>query len=195
MKTKVKEEPLCYQVLFNKPLFMKPENKNIYGFRVLVDEENKDHFTDKELMEYTVEQVIGKCLFQAIHDGSFEGHKGDIWIDRDGNDYLGGGYQTRLYCYDAAIENGMNYRYDLVYAPCESEEGDNYWITDPTDYFECRAMMDEDDYKFGKNQWLENYNRLQRRRSLLTGITISRTNILDYDLQEVMKEEWLGIYG
>ena len=27
MKTKVKEEPLCYQVLFNKPLFMKPENK------------------------------------------------------------------------------------------------------------------------------------------------------------------------
>ena len=42
MKTKVKEEPLCYQVLFNKPLFMKPENKNIYGFRVLVDEENKD---------------------------------------------------------------------------------------------------------------------------------------------------------
>ena len=86
----------------------------------------------------------------------------------------------------------MNYRYDLVYAPCESEEGDNYWITDPTDYFECRAMMDEDDYKLGKNQWLENYNRLQRRRSLLTGITISRTNILDYDLQEIMKEEWLG---
>ena len=42
MKTKVKEEPLCYQVLLNKPLFMKPENKNIYGFRVLVDEENKD---------------------------------------------------------------------------------------------------------------------------------------------------------
>ena len=78
MKTKVKEEPLCYQVLFNKPLYMKPENKYIYGFRVLVDEENKDHFSDKEFMEYTVEQVMGKCLFQAIHDGSFEGHKGDI---------------------------------------------------------------------------------------------------------------------
>jgi hypothetical protein len=55
--------------------------------------------------------------------------------------------------------------------------------------------MDEDDYKLGKNQWLENYNRLLKRRGLLTGITISRTDILDYDLQEVMKEEWLGIYG
>ena len=185
-------DSLCYQILFNKPLFIEPEHKYIYGFRVLIDEANINHFSDKEMMQYTVEEVFGKCLFQAMHDGYFEGGEDNIWIDRDGNEYQGGGIQTRLYSYDATIQNRMNYRGDLIYAHFEGKvkKNENYWITDPHDYFISRAIMEEDDYKLGKNQWLENYNRLLKRRGLLAGITISRTNILDYDLQELMKEEW-----
>lgn len=64
-------------------------------------------------MRYIVEAIFGKCLFQVIHDGSFGGKDDKILIDLEGNEYKYG-VQTQLYCYDACLENMMNYRCDLV---------------------------------------------------------------------------------
>lgn len=186
METKVKRDPLCYQVLFNKPL-LNTEGIYIYGFRIKESEINA--FSGKLLMEYVVEAIFGKLLFKAIHRGSFEREKDEIWIDFDGNEYKYG-VQTRLYSYDATVDNVMNYRYDMVYASCENEEGENYWITDPLLYFEEKARMEADDHKQGKNQWMENYYRIQNRRMVLSKITVDRSENLDYDIQEIIKEEW-----
>lgn len=186
MDTKVKREPLCYQVLFNRPL-LNTENKYIYGFRLKVDEVKT--FSEKLLMEYLVEGVFGKLIFKVIHHGSFDGELDKIWIDLEGNEYKYGN-QTRLYCYDATVENMMNYRWDTVYASCENEEGEDYWITDPQDYFYCKAKMDIDDIKQGKNQWAENFFKIKSRRELQSKITVDRTENLDYDIQEIIREEW-----
>ena len=140
-------------------------------------------------MEYVVEAIFGKLLFKAIHCGSYEGEKDKIWIDLDGNEYKYG-TQTRLYSYDATVDNMMNYRYDMVYASCENVERENYWITDPLLYFEEKARMDADDHKQGKNQWMENYYRIQNRRMVLSKITIDKSENLDYDIQEIIREEW-----
>ena len=186
METKVKRDPLCYQVLFNKPL-LNTEGTYIYGFRIKESEINT--FSEKLLMEYVVEAIFGKLLFKAIHCGSYEGEKDKIWIDLDGNEYKYG-TQTRLYSYDATVDNMMNYRYDMVYASCENAERENYWITDPLLYFEEKARMDADDHKQGKNQWMENYYRIQNRRMVLSKITIDKSENLDYDIQEIIREEW-----
>ena len=186
MDTKIKRDTLCYQILFNKPL-LNAENKYIYGFRMKVDEVKT--FSEKLLMEYLVESVFGKLIFKAIHHGSFEGDLDQIWIDLDGNEYEYG-TQTRQYCYDAAVENMLNYRYDLVYASCKSEDGENYWITDGADYFYWKARMDADDHKQGKNQWMENYYRIETRRKVLSKVTVDKSENLDYDLQELIMGEW-----
>lgn len=185
MDRKVKNDSLYYQVLFNKPLLMTKE-KYIYGFRMKVSE----NFTEKRLLRYVVEAVFGKCLFEEIHNGSFKGKIDEIWIDKEGNEYNGYGIQTRLYCYDATVANRINYRCDLVYAPCESENEENYWITDPHEYFEQKAKMDEDDHKQGRNQWMENYYRIRGRWKMLSTTTMNRSENLDYDLQELIKQEW-----
>jgi hypothetical protein len=184
----VKKDELCYQILFNKPL-LKAKDEYIYGFRVKVSE----NFTEKRLLRYIVEAIFGKCLFESLHDGSFEGEIDEIWIDKEGNEYKGYGIQTRLYCYDATVANKMNYRCDLVYAPCESEDGEDYWITAPDKYFKEKAKWDEDDHKLGKNQWMENYLRIKSRREVLSMVTPNRTENLDYDIQELIKEEWSNV--
>lgn len=188
MDRKVKNDSLCYQVLFNKPL-LKAKDEYIYGFRLKVSE----NFSEKRLLRYIVEAIFGKCLFESLHDGSFEGEIDEIWIDKEGNEYKGYGIQTRLYCYDATVANKMNYRCDLVYAPCESEDGEDYWITAPDKYFKEKAKWDEDDHKLGKNQWMENYLRIKSRREVLSMVTPDRTENLDYDIQELIKEEWRDI--
>lgn len=188
MDRKVKNDSLYYQVLFNKPLLMTKE-KYIYGFRMKVSE----NFTEKRLLRYVVEAVFGKCLFEEIHNGSFEGEIDEIWIDKEGNEYNGYGIQTRLYCYDATIANLMNYRYDLIYAPCGSENEENYWITDPNEYFKEKAKMDEDDHKQGRNQWMEHYYQIRARWKMLSTITMNRSENLDYDIQELIKEEWRDV--
>ena len=81
------------------------------------------------------------------HEGVFEGENDEIWIDKEGNEYNGYSIQTRLYSYDATVENMMNYRCDLVYANCENEKGETYWITDTAEYFDCKAKADADDHK------------------------------------------------
>jgi hypothetical protein len=191
MGRREKNDSLCYQILFNKPL-LNAENKYIYGFRIKVDEVKT--FSEKLLMEYLVEGVFGKLIFKVLHHGDFEGDLDKIWIDLEGNEYKYGN-QTRLYCYDATVENMMNYRCDTVYANCENKEGENYWITDATEYFHLKAKMDADDHKQGKNQWMENYYRIQNRRMVLSKITANKDENLDYDIQELIMSEWTVVKG
>ena len=192
MDRKVKNDSLCYQVLFNKPLLY--ESKLIYGFRIKEDELEQKPFSEKTLLEYIVEGVFGKILFRTIHRGSFEGRSDGIWTDLEGNEYKYG-VQTRLYSYDATVDNIMNYRWDLVYADCENEDGEDYWITDPQDYFYWKAKMDIDDIKQGKNQWAENFFKIKSRRDLQSKITVNRAENLDYDMQEIIREEWFDTKG
>ena len=191
MDTQLKRDDLCYQILFNKPLW-DSDDTYIYGFRIKVSEVK--NYTEKLLFEYIVEHVFGKLLFKNIHRGSFEGKLDKIWIDLDGNEYKYGN-QTRLYCYDATVENMMNYRWDLVYANCENKDGEDYWITDPQDYFYWKAKMDIDDIKQGKNQWAENFFKIKSRRELQSKITVNRSENLDYDIQEIIREEWFDERG
>ena len=180
-----KNDNLRYQILFNRPL-QKTKDEYIYGFRLKVNE----NFSEKRLLRYIVEAIFGKCLFQEIHKGSFEGEDDKIWIDKEGNEYNGYSIQTRLYSYDATVENMMNYRCDLIYAPSESENEEHYWITAPNEYFKEKAKWDEDDHKQGKNQWMENYYRIRARWKMLSTATMNRGENLDYDIQELIKEEW-----
>ena len=191
MDTQLKRDDLCYQILFNKPL-LDSDDTYIYGFRIKVSEVK--NYTEKLLFEYIVEHVFGKLLFKNIHRGSFEGKLDKIWIDLEGNEYSYGN-QTRLYCYDATVENMMNYRWDLVYANCENKDGEDYWITDPQDYFYWKAKMDIDDIKQGKNQWAENFFKIKSRRELQSKITVNRSENLDYDIQEIIREEWFDERG
>ena len=184
----VKNDNLRYQILFNRPL-QKTKDEYIYGFRLKV----RENFTEKRLLRYIVEAIFGKCLFQEIHDGSFEGEDDEIWIDKEGNAYNGYGVQTRLYSYDASVENMMNYRCDLIYAPSEGKNEEHYWITDPHEYFKEKAKWDEDDHKQGKNQWMENYYRIRARWKMLSTTTMNRSENLDYDIQEIIKAEWSDV--
>ena len=179
---------LAYQVLFNKPLRL-TESKLIYGFRIKENRLEHKPFSEKRLLEYIVEGIFGKILFNDIHHGDFKGDLDEIWIDLEGNEYKYG-VQTRLYSYDASLENGMNYRWDLVYANCENEDGEDYWITDPQDYFDCKARMDTDDMRQGKNQWLENYLRIKSRKEVLSYVTVKSSENLDYDIQQFINNEW-----
>lgn len=179
---------LVYQVLFNKPLRL-TESKLIYGFRIKENRLEHKPFSEKRLLEYIVEGIFGKILFNDIHHGDFKGDLDEIWIDLEGNEYKYG-VQTRLYSYDASLENGMNYRWDLVYANCENEDGEDYWITDPQDYFDCKARMDTDDMRQGKNQWLENYLRIKSRKEVLSYVTVKSSENLDYDIQQFINNEW-----
>ena len=184
----VKNDNLRYQILFNRPL-QKTKDEYIYGFRLKVNE----NFSEKRLLRYIVEAIFGKCLFEMKHEGSFEGENDEIWIDKEGNEYNGYSIQTRLYSYDASVENMMNYRCDLIYAPSEGKNEEHYWITDPHEYFKEKAKWDEDDHKQGKNQWMENYYRIRARWKMLSTTTMNRSENLDYDIQEIIKAEWSDV--
>lgn len=64
---------LVYQVLFNKPLRL-TESKLIYGFRIKENRLEHKPFTEKRLMEYIVEGIFGKIIFNDIHHGDFKGN-------------------------------------------------------------------------------------------------------------------------
>lgn len=160
------------------------ESKLIYGFRIKENRLEHKSFSEKRLLEYIVEGIFGKILFNDIHHGDFKGELEDIWIDLEGNEYKYG-VQTRLYSYDATVANNMNFRCDLVYA----EDGEDYWITDSNQYFEEKAKMDMDDMKQGRNQWLENYLRIKSRKEVLSYITVKSRANLDYDIQVLIKKE------
>ena len=80
----VKNDNLRYQILFNRPL-QKTKDEYIYGFRL----KGSENFSEKRLLRYIVEAIFGKCLFESLHDGSFEGEDDEIWIDKEtGVNYL-----------------------------------------------------------------------------------------------------------
>jgi hypothetical protein len=192
MDKKVNKDSLCYQILFNKPLRI-IRSKYIYGFRIKEDTLERKPFSEKTLLEYVVEGIFGKLLFKEYHRGSFEGVSDKIWIDLEGNEYKYG-VQTQLYCYDASLENLMNYRCDLVYADFGSGSSESDWITDPLIYFEEKARMDADDHKQGKNQWMQNYYRIKAQKEVLSYITVKSRANLDYDIQVLIKKECGNVY-
>ena len=116
MDKNVKNYCRCYQVLFNKPLRM-TDSKLIYGFIIKDDELIHKPLSDKQLLRYIVEGIFGKCIFQEMHKGSFTGENDMIWIDREGNEYKECTVQTRLYSYDAALGEKMNFHRTAMITP------------------------------------------------------------------------------
>lgn len=189
MDKNIKTYSLCYQVLFNKPLRL--NSKFIYGFRIKEDELKHKPISKTMLLEYIVECIYGKVLFELLHRGSFKGRFEEIWIDLQGNEYREGSDQTRLYCYDATVVAKMNFRCDTVYV----EAGEDYWITDPLQYFKLKAIQDEEDHKRGKNQWMENYLRIKSRRDVTSNIIEKSSENLDFYKQELINEVWVDMDG
>ena len=185
----VKRDSLCYQVLFNKPIRL--NSKFIYGFIIKEDELKHKPISKKMLLEYIVECIYGKVLFELLHRGSFKGRFEEIWIDLQGNEYREGSDQTRMYSYDATVVAKMNFRCDTVYV----EDGADYWITDPLQYFKLKAIQDEEDHKQGKNQWMENYLRIKSHRDVLSNIIAKSSENLDFYKQELINEVWFDMDG
>ena len=168
-----------YQILFNRPL--QYEDRVIYGVRVACDEGKA-----KRLMDYAVE-IIGQWCFTKKHGGKIEDF--NKWIDRDGNIY-GSCVSRQLYAYTAALATQTYFRIDewMVDDNCDIENEVD--ITDPTEYFNTRCVLEEDDYKTGYNGWLQVYQKLVLRYNRLT--QLGQTNnemLLDYDEQEMLGAE------
>ena len=173
-----------YQVLFNKPLQFNDEV--IYGFRVPYDKDKAKH-----LMEYAVEWLIAQWCFMQKHGGKIEDKT--KWIDRDGNIYSSWA-SRQLYAYTAALATQTYFRIDEWWVDdnnCDIES--EVEITDPTEYFNTRCVLEEDDYKTGYNGWLQVYQKLLSRYQTLTQISSTHTDMLDYDEQEMLGEEDLNL--
>ena len=168
------------QVLFSRPL--QYEDGVIYGVRVPYDKDKAKH-----LMEYAVEWLIGKWCFEQRHGGNVEDFT--KWIDRDGNIY-GSRSSRKLYAYTAALATQTYFRIDewMVDDNCDIEK--EVEITDATEYFNTRCLLDEQDYKTGYNGWLQVYQKLLSRYRTLTQLAPSHNEMqLDYDEQEMLGEE------
>ena len=164
----------CFQVLFNRPLQF--EDGVLWGVRLPYDERSK------YIIDYTVD-LIGQGCFTQKHGGKIE----DIskWTDRNGNIYdlvL----STRLYSYTAALDTKTYFRIDewWVEDDCDLESGVE--MTDKTEYFNTRCVLQEQDYKTGYNGWLQVYQKLVSKYQ--TQLILVHTEvILDYDEQEKMR--------
>ena len=165
-----------FQVLFSRPLQF--EDGVLYGFRVPCDKEKAKH-----LMEYAVEWLIGKWCFEQKHGGKVENI--NKWIDASGDIYSSWG-STRLYSYTAALATQTYFRIDewMVDDNCNLENGVE--ITDPTEYFNTRCLLEEQDYKTGCNGWLQIYQKLVSKYHTLTQLGHIHTGMfsLNYDEQD-----------
>ena len=173
-----------YQVLFSRPL--QYEDKVIYGMRVACDEGKAKRLTD-----YAVE-IIGQWCFTQKHGGEII-EDFTKWVDANGNTYEHRS-SRQLYAYTAALATQTYFRIDewMVDDICDIEN--EMEITDPTEYFNTRCVLEEDDYKTGYNGWLQVYQRLLSRYNRLTQISSTHTDmLLDYDEQEMLGEEDLGL--
>ena len=168
------------QILFNRPLQF--EDKVIYGVRVPYDKDKAKH-----LMEYAVEWLIAKWCFTQKHGGKIEDFK--KWVDRDGNIYESR-LSRQLYAYTAALATQTYFRIDEWRVDDDCDLLNEVEITDPTEYFNTRCHLEEQDYKTGYNGWLQVYQRLLSRYNRLTlqGQTNNEMQ-LDYDEQEMLGEE------
>ena len=169
-----------YQILFNHPL--QYEDKVIYGVRVACDEGKA-----KRLMEYAVE-IIGQWCFTQKHGGEIiEDYT--KWVDANGNIYKSRS-SRQLYAYTAALATQTYFRIDEWRVDDDCDLQNEVEITDPTEYFSTRCLLEEDDYKTGYNGWLQVYQRLLSRYNTLTQITSTHNGLLlDYDEQEMLGAE------
>jgi hypothetical protein len=164
----------CFQVLFNHPLQF--EDGVLWGVRLPYDERSK------YIIDYTVD-LIGQWCFTQKHGGKIE----DIskWTDRNGNIYdlvL----STRLYSYTAALDTKTYFRIDewWVEDDCDLESGVE--MTDKTEYFNTRCVLQEQDYKTGYNGWLQVYQKLVSKYQIQLSLVHTEV-LLDYDEQEKMR--------
>ena len=173
-----------YQILFNRPL--QYEDKAIYGVRIACDEGKA-----KRLMDYAVE-IIGQWCFTQKHGGKIT-EDFTKWVDANGNIYEPRS-SRQLYAYTAALATQTYFRIDewMVDDNCDIEN--EMEITDPTEYFNTRCILEEDDYKTGYNGWLQVYQKLLSRYQTLTQISSTHTDmLLDYNEQEMWGEEDLNL--
>ena len=173
-----------YQILFNRPLQI--EDKVIYGVRVACDKDKA-----KRLWDYAVE-IIGQWCFTQKHGGKIT-EDFTKWVDANGNIY-GSRSSRKLYAYTAALATQTHFRIDewMVDDICDIEN--EMEITDPTEYFNTRCLLEDDDFKTGYNGWLQVYQKLLSRYNRLT--LLGQTNnemLLDYDEQEMLGEEDLNL--
>ena len=171
----------CFQVLFNRPLQF--EDGVLYGVRVPYDKVKA-----KRLMEFATEWFISRWCFTQKHGGKIEDKT--KWIDRDG--YIYKSWSSRqLYAYTAALATQTYFRIDEWWVDDECDLQNDVEITDPTEYFSTRCLLEEQDYKTGYNGWLQVYQKLVSRYHTLTQISSTHTGmLLDYDEQESM--EWMS---
>ena len=173
-----------FQVLFNRPL--QYEDGVIYGVRVACDKDKA-----KRLMDYAVE-IIGQWCFTQKHGGKIIDDF-TKWIDINGNTHSSRS-STRLYSYTAALATQTYFRIDewMVDDNCDIENEVD--ITDPTEYFNTRCLLEEQDCKTGYNGWLQVYQKLLSRYHTLTQISPAHNEMqLDYDKQEMWGEEDLSL--
>ena len=165
-----------FQVLFNRPL--QYEDEVIFGVRVPYDKDKAKHLT-----EYAVEWLIAQWCFMQKHGGKIEDKT--KWIDRDGNIYSSWA-SRQLYAYTAALATQTYFRIDEWWVDDECDLDNDVEITDQTEYFNTRCILEEQDYKTGYNGWLQIYQKLVARYHTLTQISSAHTDMdkLDYDDQE-----------
>ena len=165
-----------YQVLFSRPLQF--EDKVIYGVRVACDERKA-----KRLMDYAVE-IIGQWCFTQKHGGEIT-EDFTKWVDANGNIYKSRS-SRQLYAYTAALATQTYFRIDewIVDDNCDLENEAE--ITDQTEYFNTRCLLEEQDYKTGFNGWLQVYQKLVAKYQTLTQLGHIHNGMfkLDYDEQE-----------
>ena len=169
-----------FQVLFNRPL--QYEDEVIFGVRVPYDKDKAKH-----LIEYAVEWLIAQWCFMQKHGGKIEDKT--KWIDRDGNIYSSWA-SRQLYAYTAALATQTYFRIDEWWVDDECDLDNDVEITDQTEYFNTRCILEEDDYKTGYNGWLQIYQRLLTMYNRLTLLGQTNNDMqLDYDEQELWGEE------
>ena len=167
----------CFQILFNRPL--QYEDGVIYGVRVACDKDKA-----KRLMDYAVE-LIGQWCFTQKHGGKIIDDF-TKWIDINGNTHSSRS-SIRLYSYTAALATQTYFRIDEWMVDdnnCDIEK--EVEITDATEYFNTRCLLEEQDYKTGCNGWLQIYQKLVSKYHTLTQLALVHTDMfkLDYDDQE-----------
>ena len=142
-------------------------------------------------MEYAVEWLIGQWCFRQKHGGKIENFA--KWIDRDGNIYSSRS-SRQLYAYTAALATQTYFRIDEWWVDDDCDLENDVEMTDQTEYFNTRCLLEEQDYKTGYNGWLQVYQRLLSRYHTLTQISPAHNEMqLDYDKQEMWGEEDLSL--
>ena len=171
----------CFQVLFSRPLQF--EDKVIYGVRVPYDKNKAKH-----LMEYATEWLISQWCFTQKHGGEIT-EDFTKWVDANGNIYKSRS-SRQLYAYTATLATQTYFRIDEWMVDDNCDLDNEVEITDPTEYFNTRFLLEEDDFKTGYNGWLQVYQKLVSRYHTLTQISSTHNEmLLDYDEQELWGAE------